>query len=88
MPSTPLHIALYNAFNWPPPRFGHVPLLTDRSGQKLSKRNADIDIASFKDQQGILPAALVNFAALLGWSHAQKSDIFSLGELERIVCSR
>ncbi|KAJ5585071.1 uncharacterized protein N7459_004871 [Penicillium hispanicum] len=84
MPSTPMHVALYNAFDWTPPRFGHVPLLTDKSGQKLSKRNADIDLFSFKDQQGIFPATLVNFAALLGWSHAQKSDIFSLGELERI----
>ncbi|KAJ5948690.1 hypothetical protein N7454_001997 [Penicillium verhagenii] len=84
MPSTPMHMALYNAFKWTPPRFGHVPLLVDKSGQKLSKRNADIDLSSFKDQQGIFPATLVNFAALLGWSHLQKSDIFDLGELEQI----
>lgn len=80
-----MHIALYNAFNWTPPLFGHVPLLVDKSGQKLSKRNADIDISFFRDQQGILPATLVNFAALLGWSHSQKSDVLSLEELEQIV---
>lgn len=85
MPSTPLHVALYNAFKWTPPHFGHVPLLVDKSGQKLSKRNADIDLTFFKDQQGIFPATLVNFAALLGWSHTQKSDVFSLKELEDIV---
>lgn len=81
-----MHVALYNAFKWEPPRFGHVPLLVDKSGQKLSKRNADIDLSSFKDQQGIFPATLVNFAALLGWSHSQKSDIFDLEELEQLVC--
>ncbi|KAB8069319.1 glutamyl-tRNA synthetase [Aspergillus leporis] len=84
MPSTPLHVALYNAFDWTPPRFGHVPLLVDKSGQKLSKRNADIDLTFFKDTQGVLATTLVNFAALLGWSHTQKSDIFSLEELEQV----
>lgn len=80
-------MALYNAFEWTPPSFAHVPLLVDRSGQKLSKRNADIDLSSFKDQQGILPSTLVNFASLLGWSHSEKSDVLSLNELEQIVCS-
>ncbi|KAF7716183.1 Glutamate--tRNA ligase, mitochondrial [Penicillium ucsense] len=84
MPSTPMHVALYQAFGWSPPHFGHVPLLVDKSGQKLSKRNADIDLSSFKDQQGIFAATLVNFAALLGWSHAQKSDVFDLDELEQL----
>lgn len=85
MPSTPMHVALYNAFNWTPPSFGHVPLLVDKAGQKLSKRNADIDLSSFKDKQGLFPETLVNFAALLGWSHTQKSDVFNLEELEQIV---
>lgn len=84
MPSTPMHVALYNAFQWTPPRFGHVPLLVDKNRQKLSKRNADIDLSFFKDKQGIFPISLVNFASLLGWSHSQKSDVFSLEELEQI----
>ncbi|KAH8429548.1 glutamate--tRNA ligase MSE1 [Aspergillus melleus] len=84
MPSTPLHVALYNAFKWTPPRFGHVPLLVDKSGQKLSKRNADIDLTYFQDKQGIFATTLVNFAALLGWSHTNKSDVFNLEELEQI----
>ncbi|KAN0069299.1 hypothetical protein V8E54_012314 [Elaphomyces granulatus] len=84
MSSTPMHVSLYNAFNWKPPRFGHVPLLVDENGQKLSKRNADIDISFFRDQQGILPSALVNFAALLGWSHSQKSDVLPLQDLQQI----
>ncbi|KGO70217.1 Aminoacyl-tRNA synthetase, class I, anticodon-binding domain, subdomain 2 [Penicillium expansum] len=84
MASTPMHMALYNAFKWTPPSFAHVPLLVDQSGQKLSKRNADIDLSSFKDQQGIFPSSLVNFAALLGWSHSEKSDVLSLKDLEQI----
>lgn len=87
MASTPMHVALYNAFSWAPPQFGHVPLLVDKNGQKLSKRNADIDISFFRDTEGIMPATLVNFAALLGWSHTQKSDIFSLEELQQLVSS-
>lgn len=85
MPSTPMHMALYNAFKWTPPQFGHVPLLVDQNGQKLSKRNADIDLSSFKDKQGIFASTLVNFASLLGWSHTHKSDVLSLEELEQMV---
>jgi glutamyl-tRNA synthetase len=59
--------------------------LVDKTGQKLSKRNMDIDLSSFKDKQGVFAASLVNFAALLGWSHTQKSDVFTLKELEQIV---
>ncbi|WEW61248.1 Glutamate--tRNA ligase mitochondrial [Emydomyces testavorans] len=84
MSSTPMHVALYDAFQWQPPIFGHVPLLVEKSGQKLSKRNADIDIACFRDEKKIMPATLINFAALLGWSHSQKSDVFDLKELEEI----
>jgi glutamyl-tRNA synthetase len=83
MPSTPLHVALYAAKQWVPPSFAHVPLLVDDKGQKLSKRNMDTDIASFRERH-ILPEALTNFSALLGWSHSHKSDEFSLQELEDV----
>ncbi|KAL4903151.1 hypothetical protein BDW74DRAFT_156728 [Aspergillus multicolor] len=87
MPSTHLHALLYHAFGWKPPVFSHVPLLVNQSGQKLSKRNADIDISHFKDQ-GILAEPLLNFAVLLGWSHQRGKDIFSLKELEKIFDMR
>ncbi|KAH8696685.1 glutamyl-tRNA synthetase [Talaromyces proteolyticus] len=47
------------------------------------KRNADIDISLFKDR-GIMPSALLNFAALLGWSHTSKSDVLTLKEMEEM----
>ena len=85
MSSTPMHVALYKAFHWEPPEFGHVPLLVGKSGQKLSKRNADIDISFFRNEKGIFAETLLNFAALLGWSHSRRSDLFTLEELEKEV---
>ncbi|OAL49050.1 glutamyl-tRNA synthetase, partial [Pyrenochaeta sp. DS3sAY3a] len=82
MPSTPKHIAMYTAFGWTPPEFAHVGLLVDRAGAKLSKRNFDTDITAFKDME-ILPEALTNFAALLGWSHREPSDVMDLAALTR-----
>ena len=84
MSSTPLHIAMYNAFGWQPPKIGHVPLLVDERGQKLSKRNLDTDIASFRDKLGIFPETLANFAVLLGWSHQRKNDVMNMDELQDV----
>ncbi|KAL5615037.1 hypothetical protein BROUX41_005102 [Berkeleyomyces rouxiae] len=80
--STPKHVALYNALGWTPPEFGHVGLLTDTKGQKLSKRNQDIDISSYR-RRGVLPSALTNWAALLGWSMGSGNNevVKNLGEL-------
>ncbi|KAF2733950.1 glutamyl-tRNA synthetase [Polyplosphaeria fusca] len=77
MPSTPKHVALYNAFSWTPPLFAHVGLLVDEQGNKLSKRNFDTDISAFR-QMEVFPETLVNFAALLGWSHGRKSDVMDM----------
>jgi glutamyl-tRNA synthetase len=83
MASTPLHVALYNSLNWVPPTYAHVPLLVDQNKQKLSKRNFDSDISSFRNK-GIFPEALINFAALLGWSHTKKKDVMDLAQLESL----
>ena len=80
MPSTPKHIAMYSAFGWTPPQFAHVGLLVDEAGNKLSKRNFDTDISSFVEQE-TFPETLANFAALLGWSHKEKSDVMTLQQL-------
>lgn len=81
MTSTHAHLALYEAFNWEPPQFAHVGLLTDQHGQKLSKRKMDTSVSSFRDNMGIFPDALTNFVALLGWSHGKRSDVMNLQEL-------
>lgn len=84
--STPKHIAMYRAFNWEHPQFIHIPLLTSLTDKKLSKRQGDIGVLSMRDQ-GILPEALVNFAALFGWAPKRPekgkttSEVMNLAEL-------
>ncbi|CAJ2505967.1 Uu.00g000970.m01.CDS01 [Anthostomella pinea] len=82
--STPRHVAMYEGFGWKSPEFAHVGLLVDKKKQKLSKRHGDIDIASWRDQ-GILPAALLNYVMLLGWSHGRgekgHSEVMDLDEM-------
>lgn len=85
MTSTHMHLAMYEAFDWEPPAFAHVGLLTDQNHQKLSKRNMDLDMSAFRDKMGIFPEALTNFIALLGWSHDRRTDIMDLQELIRHV---
>ncbi|KAF4551127.1 Glutamate--tRNA ligase-like protein [Elsinoe fawcettii] len=81
MPSTPLHVALYEAFRWQPPLFAHVSLLTDEGHNKLSKRNFDVDVGSLVQKYGLMPESLVNYLVLLGWSNPDKKDVKSMQEL-------
>lgn len=88
--STPRHVALYQAFNWPTPQFAHVGLLVNSERQKLSKRHGDVDIASWRDR-GILPAALLNYVMLLGWSLGRgvkgQDEVMNLKEMvEKVSC--
>jgi glutamyl-tRNA synthetase len=82
--STPLHIELYNAFDWVEPVFCHVGLLLDTDGHKLSKRDKSFDMSQLKSE-GVLPEALSNFLVLQGWSHPDKSDMKTLQQLESEV---
>lgn len=78
--STPKYNRLYEAFGWELPVYVHLPLITDEEHKKLSKRSGH---SSFEDivEQGILPEAVVNFIALLGWSPEDNREIFTLEEL-------
>lgn len=85
LPSTPKHIALYEAFGWTPPHYVHIPLLTSTSDKKLSKRKGDADVRTMR-AKGILPEALINFSALFGWAPprelaAANHECFDLKEL-------
>jgi len=81
--STPKYTLLYEALGWPLPRFVHLPLLQNDAGQKLGKRNGAVSIPQLT-QMGFLPEAIVNYAALLGWSPPGNDEIFSLAELTKI----
>jgi glutamyl-tRNA synthetase len=86
MASTPLHYDLYTAFGWEPPQFAHVSLLADENKAKLSKRSSSglvLDVRGMREQESILPVALCNFLALLGWSNPQKDDLKDMQSLIR-----
>ncbi len=80
--STPIHILLYEAFNWEKPKFIHLPLLrnADKSKSKISKRKVDTSVDSYK-AQGILPEALLNFLGNMGWSMPTGEEFFSLQDM-------
>ena len=80
--SSPKYTRLYEAFGWDPPKYVHLPLVTDENHKKLAKRSGH---SSFEDltEQGFLPEAVVNYIALLGWSPEDNREIFSLDELIR-----
>jgi glutamyl-tRNA synthetase len=67
--STFPQLMLYRALGWTPPAMAHLPLILGPDREKLSKRrHPEADVMLHKSQ-GILPEALVNFIARLGWSH-------------------
>jgi glutamyl-tRNA synthetase len=88
--STPKHVLIYQAFGWELPVFAHLPVIRNKDHSKMSKRKNDVSILSHRDK-GYLPEAINNFLGLMGWSHPEKKDIFSLAEflklftLERIT---
>uniref|UniRef100_A0A803T7W8 Nondiscriminating glutamyl-tRNA synthetase EARS2, mitochondrial n=1 Tax=Anolis carolinensis TaxID=28377 RepID=A0A803T7W8_ANOCA len=63
--STSKHLLLYRAFEWQPPRFGHLPLLLNRDGSKLSKRQGDLFVEGFV-REGCLPEALLDLLTNCG----------------------
>ncbi|MBV8888560.1 MAG: glutamate--tRNA ligase [Alphaproteobacteria bacterium] len=59
---------IYQALDWPVPRFGHVPLIHGPDGAKLSKRHGALGVEAYREM-GYLPEALRNYLMRLGWSH-------------------
>jgi len=80
--STPLHVIMYRAFGWQPPEFCHLPMVMGQDGKKLSKRHGATSIDEFR-KQGYLPAALINYIALLGASYEEGKEIYTPEELAR-----
>ena len=79
--NTPKQVALYEALSWPVPEFAHLSTILGGDRERLSKRHGATSIANFRDM-GVLPEALVNYLALLGWAPTGGTrEIFSLQEL-------
>jgi glutamyl-tRNA synthetase len=78
--NTPKQIALYQALGAPLPVFAHVPMILGSDGKKLSKRHGATAVGDYQDQ-GILPAAMRNFLALLGWSPGGDREVLTSDEM-------
>lgn len=77
--NTPKQILVYQALDLEPPEFAHLPMILGEDHKRLSKRHGATSVLSYRDK-GILPEALVNFLARLGWSYGDQ-EIFSVEEL-------
>ena len=77
--NTPRQIHIFHAMGQPLPRFGHVPMILGPDGERLSKRHGAVSVTQYRDD-GVLPEALDNYLARLGWSHGD-AEIFSMDQL-------
>jgi glutamyl-tRNA synthetase len=85
--STPRQIALYDALRdigvitGDAPRFGHLPFVMGEGNAKLSKRNTPEASLAYCRARGIMPEALLNYLALLGWSIGEDRELFTVDEM-------
>jgi len=75
-------LALYEAYQMPLPEFAHVSMILGPDGSRLSKRHGATAVENFREM-GYLPESLINYLALLGWSHPQENEICALNEMIR-----
>lgn len=79
--NTPKQIQIFEYLGWEVPTYGHMTLIVNESGKKLSKRDPSIIqfIQQYKEM-GYLPEAIFNFILLLGWSPVGEKEIYSCEE--------
>ncbi len=80
LPNTLRQLMIYEGMGWQTPEFGHMALILDEDRQKLSKRKGAVACSQLRDE-GYLNSAVLNFIALLGWSHPEGKEIFSIEDM-------
>jgi glutamyl-tRNA synthetase len=86
--NTPKQILLHQGLGSRVPAFAHVPMILGPDGKRLSKRHGALAVGEYR-KMGILPEAMVNFLALLGWSPGTDEEVMSRDELvERFSLGR
>ena len=80
IPNTPKQILLYQALGAPVPVFAHLPMILGGDGRKLSKRHGATAVGDYA-QLGVLPEALFNFLALLGWNPGDEREVMGAHHL-------
>jgi glutamyl-tRNA synthetase len=81
--NTPKHVQLYRAFDATPPRFAHIPLILNKDGSKMSKRDQGASLNTYIDG-GYLPEAVRNYLCLLGWSPKDNREKIEIEEVVRL----
>ena len=81
--NTPKQQLLYEAFEWTPPRFAHIPIILNAQRRKLSKRDGATSLNDY-EAMGYVPDAVVNFLALLGWSPRDNRELLTRDELIKL----
>ncbi len=76
--NTPRQIHIFRALGTQLPAFAHVPMILGADGERLSKRHGAVSVTQYRDE-GILPEALLNYLARLGWSHGDE-EVFSTAQ--------
>jgi glutamyl-tRNA synthetase len=78
--NTPKQILLYRALGAELPKFAHLPMIHGMDGKKLSKRHGATAVGDYQ-HHGLLPSAMLNFLALLGWSPGGDREIMTMPEM-------
>lgn len=84
LPSLPKHVIAIDYFGWKRPLFFHTPVLRNPDKSKLSKRHGHTSVSWYQDE-GFLPEAILNYLALMAWSHPEGKEIFPLSEFVELV---
>ncbi len=71
--NTPRQIQIYQALDYPLPKFGHVSMILGPDKKKLSKRHGAQSVMEYK-KMGYLPQAVVNYLVRLGWSYGDQEE--------------
>ena len=78
---TPKVILLREALGESAPlKFAHLPLIINEQRKKLSKRRDDVALEAYRER-GILPTAMVNYLALLGWGPKDDVEVRPISEI-------
>jgi len=78
--NTAKHIALFRAFGVQPPKYAHIPLILNKDGSKMSKRDVGASLTTYMEG-GYVPAAVVNYLCLLGWSPKDNKEKLPIEEV-------
>jgi glutamyl-tRNA synthetase len=81
--NTPKHIELFRALGVAPPRYAHIPLILNRDGSKMSKRDQGASV-DYYIKRGFLPEAVRNYLCLLGWSPKDNREKIPIDEIVKI----